>query len=300
VRGVGAAGEGGDAEPSLQVLFDLFQIPNNVGDDNPANSLLNSDEAKCRQTILGPNEITAPVFRRFDTTLPVSVELLAVYGPTDNDPVVTWGWYAKGQPEPTTTVLTVHNTQGQTVYPQFDGSTTFTPNAEEFGFQCSWPFFASIYGHIYTEDALNTFTGAVPHNMRVYPFRTPDGVSVPNSYIITTEEYTAAFDFQDIIVVVRNVVPANSTVAPPARYGNFPARRAGEVCELRFPPLGASTITNTNTNTDATQTDSNNTQSTATEPGFTIVKNEQSHGFALTASVNVIIFVLLVLQAVRQ
>ena len=74
-----------------------------------------------------------------------------------------------------------------------------------------WPFFSNR--EIFSEDALNTFTGAIPHHVRVYPLRTSGGQLVPNSYIVTTEESTSGFDYNDVVYEIDNVA------APPSSSG---------------------------------------------------------------------------------
>src|SRR5205085_1440817 len=71
LRGLGTTGEGGSNEPSLQRLLDLFQIPDNVGDTNPADTTFPVPPAQ-------PNdEVTLQrMMKAGDGN--VSVELLAV------------------------------------------------------------------------------------------------------------------------------------------------------------------------------------------------------------------------------
>lgn len=51
----------------------------NVGDDNPADNIINSNPAKRTAPLLG-DEIPMPTFQRVQASLPVSIELLDVYG----------------------------------------------------------------------------------------------------------------------------------------------------------------------------------------------------------------------------
>src|SRR5690348_4286227 len=75
-----------------------------------------------------------------------------------------------------------------------------------FGFYSEWPFFNNR--RLYNEDALNNFPGSIGHHMRVYPVRR-NGQDVPNTFLVTTEEYTGNFDFNDIVLLVSNVQPAS-------------------------------------------------------------------------------------------
>jgi hypothetical protein len=125
------------------------------------------------------------------------VTLLSVFGPTATDPVVIGGWYSAGDASSTKTLFIISNTpssNGQRLYgvryislirilllncfdfffffggrnrrlSRFqDTSYTFNPGGEHFGFWTQWPFFQDQ--QIFQEDALNTFTGAAPHNVR--------------------------------------------------------------------------------------------------------------------------------------
>ncbi|NJM07442.1 choice-of-anchor D domain-containing protein, partial [Candidatus Gracilibacteria bacterium] len=94
---------------------------------------------------------------------------------------------------------------GQTLNVPVSGFSSFDPGAGSFGFYSNWPFFGAR--NIYSEDALNTFANAIPHHVRVYPLKNSAGTVVPNAYIVATEETTSGFDYQDIVVIVRNVTP---------------------------------------------------------------------------------------------
>ena len=44
---------------------------------------------------------------------------------------------------------------------------------------------------LFSEDSLNTFSGAIPHHVRVYPLKTSAGAVVPDAYVEATEELAA-------------------------------------------------------------------------------------------------------------
>ena len=46
--------------------------------------------------------------------------------------------------------------------------------------------------------------------MRTYPLVDEDNNPVPNAYVLATEEYTKGFDYNDIVVIVRNVEPTET------------------------------------------------------------------------------------------
>src|SRR5439155_5143183 len=82
---------------------------------------------------------------------------------------------------------------------------TFDPGAGSFGLYSEWPPFANR--DVYSEDKLNTFDTVEHHHVRAYPMRNPDGTTVPDTYLFTTEEITSNQDYQDIVTIVSNVKP---------------------------------------------------------------------------------------------
>lgn len=209
LRGLGTAGLGGTNEPSLQALMDLYQIPVSVGDDNAATNIINSNTTLQKAAILG-DEVSLQKFIKAGPGL-VTVEPLAVFGPTTSDPVVGAGWYLSGNSATQEELFTVSNapaSNGQTVNVNFTGTLSFDPGNVSFGFYSRWPFFSNR--HLYSEDDLNTFSGAIPHHVRVYPYKDTTGAAVPFAYVVAFEENTSGFDYQDIIFIVRNVTTAST------------------------------------------------------------------------------------------
>jgi hypothetical protein len=206
LRGLGKTGIGGSREPSLQRILDAHGIDVDVNDDDPETFVINSDPALQKAPLLG-DEVTAQAFTRVNNE-PVTIEVLAVYGPTDNNPVVGFGWYKDATPATLNELFTVSNTpaaNGQSLNVSTTGSLSFDPGQNvPFGFYNRWPFFSNR--HVYSSDRLNTFTGAIPHHMRVYPLP-----GEANAYIIATEENPTGFDYQDIIIIARNVQPFHGT-----------------------------------------------------------------------------------------
>ena len=204
LRGLGKQGNGGNLEPSLQQIFDTYGLDVAVGDRQPTTSVLDLPSGKTYNDLLG-DEVSIPKFQRA-TDGPVTVEVLAVFGPEANDPIVAFGWYDSNDKSALEELLTVRNTgagNGQTITPELNGTTTFNPGAGTFGFYSRWPFFGNRV--LYGDDALNTFEGAIPHHVRVYEVPGED-----NAYLIATEEHISGFDYQDIVVLVRNVSPAGA------------------------------------------------------------------------------------------
>jgi len=218
LRGLGTAGTGGSLEPSLQWVLDTFNIPVNVGDPDPAtpglpaSALLGEEQAIQSFVKAGAGSVT--------------VEPLAVFGATGANPVVTFGWYETGAPSNSTPLFSVSNSptsNGQRLNPPLaaGGITSFDPADTRFGFSSRWPAFN--LRDVYSDDALNTWepTTANRHKVRVYPLKNPDGSAVRNAYVVATEETTSGYDYQDVVVVVRNVAPAPAGGTATARQINF-------------------------------------------------------------------------------
>jgi hypothetical protein len=207
LRGLGTAGFDGADEPSLQRVLDAHGLAVNAGDDDPATNVIHSSTIQQKAALLG-DEISVQSFVKAGSG-PVTLQPLSVFGPTTTDPIVRFGWYASTQAATAQPVFTVTNKneagavekrKGQTVNVQYTGTPVFDPANARFGFYSEWPFFSGR--RLYSEDDLNTFAGAVPHHVRVY--------AVPgeaNAYIIAFEEHVSGFDYQDVVVIARNVKP---------------------------------------------------------------------------------------------
>jgi len=200
-------GLGKSGEPSLQWILDAHLGAGviNVGDDNPATNIIHSASAQQRAPLLG-DEISAQLFEQADVTQPVSLEVLGVYGPTSSNPIVAFGWYEEGNAANGQEIFTVTNSptsNGQTLNVPITGSLNFNATSGSFGFFSRWPFFGNRI--LYSQDALNAFSGAIPHHVRVYPLPGEN-----NAYVIATEEHISGFDYQDIVVIARNIRPAGS------------------------------------------------------------------------------------------
>ena len=206
LRGLSVKGTGGSNEPSLQWILDTLEIDIDAGDPDPSNNVMPTRD------LLG-DEVKAQRFAKAGSG-PVTVETLAVFGPDASNPVTTFGWYEAGDANSITDLFSVTNSpksNAQRLLPPVEGSTSFDPGSKEFGIVSSWPFFNNR--KLYSEDALNTFSGAVPHHVRAYPLPGAD-----NAFVIATEEHVSGFDYQDIVVILRNVKP----VALPEPVGCAP------------------------------------------------------------------------------
>ncbi|MGH1564603.1 choice-of-anchor D domain-containing protein [Mumia sp. DW29H23] len=202
LRGLAAAGLGGANEPSLQRIMDTLQIPINVGDPDPTNASMPST-----QGLIG-DEVSAQRFQKAAFDSPISITPLAAYGPQNNDPAVHVGWYDAGQAAGLHPQFSIKASEAQGLMLNPTGSTTNIDPGEDtvFGFYSEWPYFSGRKA--YTEDALNTWDAALPHHIRVYPYKNANGTVEPNAYVVATEEVPGSpFDSQDIVLLVRNVKP---------------------------------------------------------------------------------------------
>lgn len=210
LRGLGTKGLGGNNEPSLQQIVDLYQIGLDIGDDDPTTNVINSNVTQQIAPILG-DEINLPVFEKAGLGS-VTIEPLGVFGSTTADPILKFGWYINGSPNDTNQVFTIDNTpqsNGQTVdVSEINGILGFDPEDNVFGFYTEWPFFSNRV--VYSEDNLNTFANSIPHHVRVYPLKDEAGVIVPDAYVIAFEEHITGFDYQDFVFIARNLRPASN------------------------------------------------------------------------------------------
>ncbi len=211
LSGLGKQGLGGSNEPSLQWILDT-QLGNgvvDVGDENASSNVFDlggltvgSDAYKAALTEMLGDEVSIQSFERA-IDAPITMELLSVYGPTGSNPVVALGWYETGNAASTNELFTVTNSptsNGQRLNPPLIGQDEFDPGTQSFGFYSRWPAFQNRL--LFSEDALNTFSGAIPHHVRVYELPGEE-----NAYIIATEEHISGFDYQDIVIIARNIKP---------------------------------------------------------------------------------------------
>ncbi|WP_188584539.1 putative Ig domain-containing protein, partial [Dyadobacter sediminis] len=210
LKGLGTSGLSGGNEPSLQLVMDVHGIGVNVGDDNKNTNVIHSNTTTAKAPLLG-EEVAIQAFQRAGDA-PVSIEPLSVFGPQDASGTVTgFGWYSSGNANAKNELFTVANSNYQTVDVQTSGVLSFDPGIDSFGFYSRWPYFANR--HLYSEDALNTFTGALPHHVRVYPLKDAAGQPVEHAYVIAFEETVSGLDYQDIVVIARNIKPYEEAIA---------------------------------------------------------------------------------------
>jgi hypothetical protein len=214
--GLSVLGQEGTREPSLQWIFDTFGLPIDAGDSDPTDSALTDG------IVAAPvgDGVVAATFERADPAAPVTVEVLAAFGVADVAPVYAFGYYDASETEPELQELfevpIAPNLNGQRLEPLTtpsvaeveDGIYSFTPPSESFGFYSFWPttrFFDAR--NVFTEDTRNTFENSAPFQVRAYPLVDESGSAVPNAYILATDESARLFDYNDSVVIVRNVSP---------------------------------------------------------------------------------------------
>ena len=211
LRGLSVVGREGDKEPSLQWILDTFNLPISTGDDDPSTTAIANppEDSQARRDLFNStlgDEVPLQRFQKAGSG-EVTIEVLAAYA-VDSKPVTEFGWYDIADPETKNKIFEIEGGTGnaQTLNPDTVGSLSFDPGNTSFGLYSLWPSFGNRY--IYTQDALNTFSNAIPHQVRAFPYKTADGVVEPNAYVLGTEEFTQGYDYNDIVVVVRNVRPS--------------------------------------------------------------------------------------------
>jgi len=201
-----------DTEPSLQWIFDVHNIPVHAGNPDPT-------KKDFPPVPIAGDEVVIQSFVKAGSG-PVTLQLLASEGP-DFEPVSINGWYASGNAGSRSELFRIAQANRFALDPPVEtgGTLSFDPGTSAFGFWNEWPFWETPSNGIgqyviYQEDALNTWdsgNGGGKHHMRVYPYKNPDGSTDPHAFILTTEEapFAVGPDFNDVVYVVRNVMPAN-------------------------------------------------------------------------------------------
>ncbi|WP_157974430.1 PKD domain-containing protein, partial [Lewinella sp. IMCC34183] len=209
LNGLGKKGTGGSNEPSLQEIVDAYGYPINVGDTDPTTNPIELAGGSTDYNKLIGEEVAIQYFQKAVDS-PIDIEVLGVFGPEADDPITGFGWYESGVVASASELFTIRNTKkgnGQTLDPDINGVLQFNPGEKVFGFYSRWPYFDDRY--LYSEDVLNQFENAIPHHVRVFEVPGED-----NTYIVAFEEHFNGFDYQDLVVLVRNVEPADLVLAP--------------------------------------------------------------------------------------
>src|SRR5439155_8285920 len=133
----------------------------------------------------------------------VSIQLLAVF---DNfkTPATAVGYYNTA--DKLNQLFTVPMSDAQSVHPSISGKTTFDPGSNSFGIYTVFPAFN--FRNAFSEDALNTWDSVNHKKVRFYPLKNANGTKVSNAYVFVSEDYNKAYDFNDVVGVIRNVNPS--------------------------------------------------------------------------------------------
>ena len=192
IRGLGLAGFYGTNEPSLQRIFDALQIPLQAGDSTPMTRGLDG---------IGPSdEVAMQTFKKAGTGL-VTISTLAIFSWNTN-PVATIGWYTNDGKIAAHQLFSVPLGSGQAFAPPAYGAQKFDPKTASFGLFGNWPSEAHT---TFSQDALNTWYKLNnQHAVRVYPYKTPKGQVVANSFVVALEQ-GADNDYNDAVLLIQNV-----------------------------------------------------------------------------------------------
>ena len=236
VGGLNSCNYGGNNEPVLDQVLSVLGYTDVV--TGPKTNRRYIGKAS-NSPIPGTDEVSAPYFRAADPAAPVSVVPLAHYSTTATKPYQATGWYAQGAavgPDGTCNASchpiwtfpgegTAPDTsflQNQRLLPVPVGVETFTATgpfglyngeAENVNFSDD----SLNVAHVYTCPTPTSCTDKpdlVPtqylHNLRVYPAYGVGHVAIPNTYLVAIDVSRLADkndDFQDVVLIVRNVVP---------------------------------------------------------------------------------------------
>ena len=240
LAGVNACDYSGNNEPVLDQVLSTLGYTDVVTGPKTDRRYIGKNSSG---PIPGTDEISAPYFTVADPTAPVSVVPLAHYSTTSTKPYQATGWYAKGA------VLGADGTcndschqawsfpgeasatsflQNQKLLPVPVGTTTFTPTGT-FGL-----YNGESTNVNFSDDKLNVAHQCVAdpsnpantcykdnqdivptqylHNLRIYPAYGLGHVAIPHTYLVAIDVSRLADkndDFQDIVLLVRNVTPAS-------------------------------------------------------------------------------------------
>ena len=196
-------GEDGANEPSLQDVLDAYGLGIETGDSDPTTTEFAVDE------ILDGDGIAAGVFEPADPDRPVAFETIAVYSPPA-DPTLSWGYYDPSRPQDRTTLSEV--LAAQSLAPEALEPDKFSPDTpgERFGLYLESPVFLDdgLPRVVYSDPALNDFEPVEGERRKFVAFPI-DGVD--DAYAVTFEEFENETDYNDLVIVMRNVRPVLDT-----------------------------------------------------------------------------------------
>lgn len=203
LRALATTGTGGTNEPSLQRIFDLYQLTDATGDKNVGDTFLYTPSAPIGTS----EEVYVQRLTKATSSAPITIQPLAAFA--GGSPVVKFGYYTPGSAGAKTQLLSVASGDAQTVnFASTAAATTFDPGSNSFGLYATFPIFNNT---AYSEDNLNTHeaAGSNRRKVRFYPLKDSSGNVIDNAYIFTTEDFTndpsGSYDTQDFVGIIRNV-----------------------------------------------------------------------------------------------
>ena len=210
LHGIGTAGLGGTNQPSLATILRAYNIPTIVG-EGPDDANATTDTTYPEPPDPSSQEVALQRLEKAGNG-PVTITILASFTASGFSKSYVLGTYAPGSPSTLNQLFYTPGSENQTTYVQPQGSTSFDPGNNSFGF-----YFISnsqVAGRVgYTEDSLNTWNTTDPRKFRFFPMETPNGTAVPNTYIMTSTDWNApaGYDFTNIVAIVTNVKAAAAT-----------------------------------------------------------------------------------------
>ena len=210
IRAMTTKGTSDDLEPSLQKIFNLYNLPIDSGETDPENYKFPSTPSSTSDEVIAPTFVKAGSGQ-------VSITPLGVFT-NPSSPSVRMGYYTPGEPDSGNYLWYVPTETSQSVNPFYYGQSKFDPGTAEFGLMTEYPNFYNNNGtvrKVYSENTLNrAFSDSSTYrHFRVYPFVNQQGKLVENAYIVAQEEYgiTNVADNNDLLFVVSNVKIAGAT-----------------------------------------------------------------------------------------
>jgi glucose/arabinose dehydrogenase len=229
VTGFVRRGVEGANEPSLQQIFDVYDLGIETGDPDPTTTEIGLDE-------LGG--LDAQLFRAANPDKPVAIEVIASYSP-DRTPVLSFGHYEPGRPETQTKIGEVYTAQG--LDPDDATAAKFFVDGE-FGLYVKSPAFLDAIGGgitdtrgrvAYTENALNTWEPTPGERDKAAVYNID---AVENALAVGFEEFEFANDYNDVVVVMTNVVAIDADEGRLAATANGAEEGLNRLVFSEIPP----------------------------------------------------------------
>ncbi|MEM1010952.1 MAG: hypothetical protein AAGI46_01885, partial [Planctomycetota bacterium] len=201
VTGVVKRGDGGANEPSLQQIFDYYDLGITTGDPDPTTTEI---------TLSQLGGLSTQLFQPANPDKPVAIDVIASFSP-DGNPVLSYGFYQPGRGEAQTKLGEVFTDQG--LDPLVTGPDKFFPGGT-FGLYAKSPAFGDVIGPgisdtrgrtAYSEAVLNIWEPTPGERDKVAVYEIP---GVENALAVSFEEFEFADDYNDIVLVMTNVEPA--------------------------------------------------------------------------------------------